>query len=229
MPATLPSSITADKQSGVSWLWLALGAVAAALAGGAALLRLRRRPQEPAPIEPPLARSSAQALAATGADALAMTVEAIQLSRSFLYATVDYRVTLRNRLDRALQQVAVEADLTSASNDRPVDQQLAAAGTALEPRHAAARLMPGQSIRFEGKLQLPLAQVSVVRQSGISLLVPLLRLRATADGLAPLARTYVIGQGGAGAARPQPFRLDEPPRSYAPLAQRALDQATIKA
>jgi hypothetical protein len=48
-------------------------------------------------------------------------------------------------------------------------------------------------------------------------------VRATAAGAEPVATTLVIGRREGAAARPQPFRLDEPPRSYAPLAQRVLE------
>ena len=37
-----------------------------------------------------------------------------------------------------------------------------------------------------------------------------------------LVKTFVVGQGQPDGGRVQPFRLDEPPRSYAPIAQREL-------
>ena len=162
-------------------------------------------------------------------DMLAIAVEAIRMDRSVLNATVGYRVTIRNRTTQALTQVAVEADLVSASRERPAEQQLASPGVALTPRHAADRLAPGQSLRFEGQVRLPLAEAGAIWQGRVGLLVPLLRVRATAaEGLA-VATTLVIGRAEGAAARPQPFRLDEPPRSYAPLAQRVLDAVPARA
>lgn len=145
------------------------------------------------------------------------------MDRSVMNATVGYRVTLRNRTAQALTGLAIEADLVSASKERPAEAQLASPGQALAPRHTADRLAPGQSMRFEGQVRLPLAEVSAIWQGRVGLLVPLLRVRATAAGAQPVATTLVIGRREGAAARPQPFRLDEPPRSYAPLAQRVLD------
>ena len=227
-PQVSPTAVSSNSSGLLPWL---LGLAALLIAGGAFLF-LRRRPEvEPAPIEPPIVQRNTQdatSVVPAGdtepeGEALAMQVEAIRLSRSFMNVTVDYRVTLRNRLGRALENATVEADLVSASNDRPLANQLAARDTALPTRHSVVRLGPGQSQRFEGKLQLPLAQAAIIQQGAVGVLVPLLRARASAGNATPLAKTYVIGQGAPGATRPQPFRIDEPPRSYEPLIQRALD------
>jgi hypothetical protein len=145
------------------------------------------------------------------------------MDRSVMNATVGYRVTLRNRTAQALSGVAIEADLVSANKDLPAEAQLASPTQQLTPRHTAERLAPGQSLRFEGQVRLPLSQASAIWQGRVGLLVPLLRVRATAAGAEPVATTLVIGRREGAAARPQPFRLDEPPRSYAPLAQRVLE------
>ncbi len=81
---------------------------------------------------------------------------------------------------------------------------------------------PGQSTALEGQVQLPLAQAQVVMQGRHPLLVPLLRVRVDGPGESALIKTFVVGQGLPDGGRVQPFRLDEPPRSYAPIAQREL-------
>ena len=62
-----------------------------------------------------------------------------------------------------------------------------------------------------------------LRQGNVPVFVPLLRLTVRAANLKPRAYTYVIGakplERG---ARPNPFRLDEGPRSYGQLTTRAL-------
>ncbi len=56
------------------------------------------------------------------------------------------------------------------------------------------------------------------------LYVPLLRVRAEADGMAPLARTFVVGMRAAmPGGRLQPFRLDDMPQTHVAIGQRALD------
>lgn len=218
------SDLPAVAARQLPWLWLALAGVALAVLG-AALFLWRRRAAPPAPA---IMAPRAAAPREEPGDALSIAVEAMRMDRSVLNATVGYRVTIRNRTAHALVGVAVEADLVSASGDRPAEQQLASPDQALTPRHAADRLAPGQSLRFEGQARLPLAQASAIWQGRVSLLVPLLRVRATADGSVPVATTLVIGRAEGQAARPQPFRLDEPPRSYAPLAQRVLHSAPAR-
>lgn len=218
-PVQSPLATAPDEAPSLPWMWLGLGLLAAA---GAALFLRRRRVEPAAPtILTPLVPTATPPL--DPAQALAMSVEAVRMDRSVMNATVNYRVTLRNRTAQALSGLAVEADLVSASADRPAESQLASPGHALTPRHSAERLAPGQSLRFEGQVRLPLAEASAIWQGRVGLLVPLLRVRATAVGAQPVATTLVIGRSAGVAARPQPFRLDEPPRSYAPLAQRVLD------
>ena len=224
-PASVGTTAAEGGHSGPAGWSAILVALATLIAGAALVFRIRRR------------RGTRQAVAfvapvvpaAAPGEALAITVEAVRLDRSVLNATVGYRVTVRNRTTQALSGVAVEADLVSASRERPAEQQLASPGQALAPRHAADRLGPGQSLRFEGQVRLPLSEASVIRQGRIGLLVPLLRVRATAGGALPVATTLVIGRAEGQAARPQPFRLDEPPRSYTPLAQRVLDATPARA
>lgn len=225
---SLPAA-SVEEQSGLRWLWIALGVLAVAAAAGAFVMLRRRRgePEAPTILAPqvPLAATSP----GIAAEALAISVEAVRMDRSVLNATVGYRVTLRNRTAQALSGVAIEADLVSASKDRPAEAQLASPGQALTPRHTAERLAPGQSLRFEGQVRLPLSEASAIWQGRVGLLVPLLRVRATASQAEPVATTLVIGRREGAAARPQPFRLDEPPRSYAPLAQRVLDAVPARA
>jgi hypothetical protein len=219
-PAVTPPD---ERAQPLSWVWLALGGALASAAAG--LILWRRRPGRIA--APDIIVPHVPTV--LPGEALTIGVQAVRLDRSVLNATVGYRVTIRNRTAQALSGVAVEADLVSASSDRPAEQQIALPEQALTPRHAAERLSPGQSLRFEGQVRLPLSEASAIWQGRIGLLVPLLRVRATAAEAAPVATTLVIGRAEGSTARPQPFRLDEPPRSYAPLAQRVLDAVPARA
>ena len=160
---------------------------------------------------------------------LSVRFEPLRLSRSVMAATLYYRVTILNRGAKALSEVVLEADLGSASGSRPVDEQVLDENKPLTPRQVFGRLATGQSARFEGSVQLPLAQADVIRQGNTALLVPLMRLRATATDAAPFARTFAVGQAaGTGSNRLQPFRMDEGLRSWEPLAQRVLDRPAPK-
>ena len=155
---------------------------------------------------------------------ISVRFEPLRLSRSVMAATLYYRATILNRGPAALNEVVLEADLGSASGGRPVDEQVLDENKPLTPRHVFGRLATGQSARFEGSVQIPLAQADVIRQGNTALLVPLMRLRATAKDAVPFARTFAVGQlAESGSSRLHPFRLDEGLRSWEPLAQRVLD------
>ncbi len=153
-----------------------------------------------------------------------MRVEAIKLTRSFMNATLDYRIILRNRTDSAVNNIAIGAKLVAAHGALPVEQQIAGAHTELDAAHRIERLSPSQSKTIEGKLTLPLSAIQPIRQGNASLFVPILQLRADGPMIEPVIRSTVIGQVAAGGTeRLQPFNLGDPPQSYAALSQRALD------
>lgn len=161
---------------------------------------------------------------AVPADALKVELTAVKLTRSFRNATLAYRITLHNRSARALEQVAVGGELIGAHGSQPLENQIASSGAALPELHRIERLSLGQSRTLDGTLTLPLEAIVPIRQGSAALFVPLFRLVVTGARMEPLARTFVVGQPSAGATgRLTPFRLDEPPRSYQPIGQRALD------
>ena len=212
-----PGSETAD------WTWLAILAAALAAIGAGLIFWKRRRTSAPAPqIERPVVASVPKANAATAADALTVRLTAEKLTRSAMFATLKYRLTLVNRTDAALSDVTVGVDLVSASAASPMEQQVATAETSLEPKHTLARIAPRQNVAVEGQVQLPLSTAQVIMQGRHPLLVPLMRVRVDGAGEGALVKTFVVGQGQPDGGRVQPFRLDEPPRSYAPIAQREL-------
>ncbi len=220
VPAELPPLATDEEPA--SWsAWLGIIAALGLAAAGGAFAVMRRRKGAAVPT---IERPTVGGLAAPASgNALNLRVEALKLSRSVMNATLFYRVTVLNRSQAPLSRVAIEADLTSAHGDAPMEQQLSGPQTALQPRHEAQRLAAGQSARFEGQIVLPLAQAKLLRQGQVALLVPLLRMRATAAGAEPIAKTFAIGPASSGGGdRLVPFRLDEGPRSYEPLAQKAI-------
>ena len=156
------------------------------------------------------------------ADALTIRCETEKLTRSAVFATLKYRLTLVNRTDSALNDVAIGLDLVSAHSGAPMEEQVATSATALETRHNLPRIAPRQNVTVEGQVQLPLAGAQVIFQGRHPLLVPLMRVRVDGAGERALVKTFVVGQGVPNGGRVQPFRLDEAPRSYSPIAHREL-------
>lgn len=226
LPSAIPAAPDAPREQGSSlapFLLAALG-IAAAI-GGAAWWRRRRATVRPVAIERPLVPANDDdGVGAAGRDPLKIELAAVKLTRSFMNATLSYRITLHNRSGRALANVAVAGELIGAHGSQPLESQIASSGTVLPELHRVERLSPGQSRTVDGAMTLPVGAITPIRQGPAALFVPLLRLVVTGDGVEPLARTFVVGQPGVGqTGRLTPFRLDEPPRSYQPLGQRALD------
>ncbi len=146
----------------------------------------------------------------------------VKLTRSAVYATLKYRLTLVNRTDGPLADVRIGIDLSSAHAGAPMEEQVATDTTRLETRHVLPRISPRQNVSVDGEVKLPLAAAQIIRQGRLPLLVPLMRVRVDGAGEDALVKTFVVGQGGAQGGRVQPFRLDEAPQSYQPIAQREL-------
>ncbi|TCD00650.1 hypothetical protein EYB45_11090 [Erythrobacteraceae bacterium CFH 75059] len=223
-----------NRLTGLPWLWL-LALLPLAAAGW----WWRRRRQEARPVRVPViqkpqlpvaANDDSAASGLTGRDGsgpapqLAVELVAMKLTRSFMNATLAYRITVRNRGAAPARELAVTGELVGAHGSQPLENQIASAEARLPLLHTVDRLAPGQALSLDGTLVLPVHAITPIRQGSAALFVPLLRLVVSGPGLDPLARTFVVGQPGTGlTGRLQPFRLDEPPRSYQPIAQRALD------
>ena len=224
-PSTTPApsleNAEAQDQGNSRLLWL--GGLAALIAAAVAVFAWRRRKIAAVPMtieRPQVDRTAAASMPI--AEALVLKPEGIKLTRSFANATLAYRITLVNRAKHALRDLTIGGDLISAHGRAPMEEQIAGDATPLELRHTVDRIAPGQTVRLEGQMRLPLASVQVIRQGKSPLLIPLLRLRVDREGDAPLVKTFVIGQGSADGGRVQPFRLDEPPRTYQVIGQREL-------
>lgn len=218
--ATNAASVAESSDAGINWIWPAVGGGLLALLGLGYFLSQRRRNVPPPEIEKPVVGSGGGLAAPTD---LQIRAEAIKLTRSVMNATLHYRVSLMNRSTKALSNVEFGADIVSAHGGVPVEQQVASTSQRLEKRHTFDRIAPGQSVRYDGQITIPLSQARVIRQGKAALFVPLLRVRLDGASAEPLVKTFVVGLGIPGGGRVTPFRIDEGPRSYEPIAARALD------
>lgn len=215
---------------------MALGGLIAASGIGAALWFRRRRSIEDAPtpaIEPPRplghpaptpAAPPASALnPAPAGPSLLIEAQVKQLARSMRFATLSYQLRVTNRGAHPLENVSFGGDLVTAHARVPTQAQLADPAVALAPVRSIERLDPGESAEFTGEFRLPVEEIRPIPHGKAVVYVPLLRVRAEATGMAPVARTFVVGLRQPGAQRLQPFRLDEMPQTYHAVGQTALD------
>ncbi len=229
LPAPLPTA-PAEEEGLPGWLYALAGALV--LAGAAAALWWRRRssaeapsveierPRVPAAPGPTLA--AAPPLTATGPQ-LTIEARAVRLSRSMMFATLSYEMVVTNRSAQPLRDLRLGADLVTAHARIPTDQQLADPQVPLAQVKTFEQLDPGASVQFAGELRLPVSEIRPIPHGKAVVYVPLLRVRAEADGVSPIARTFVVGVSGGASRRLQPFRLDEMPQTYSAVSQHALD------
>ncbi|MEH6684756.1 MAG: hypothetical protein V7664_09670 [Qipengyuania sp.] len=223
-PLPVPSTPAPVEDPAQDWPWLPIGGaiVLLGLLAAAGLVWRRRSAAAVPQIEWPTVGTAGPSGPVPMSAALTVQVENEKLIRSAAFATLKYHMTLVNRTDAPLTDVTVGLDLVSAHAGAPMEEQVATLATALDQRHLVARISPRQSVTLEGQVQLALAGAHVIRQGRYPLLVPLLRVRIDGPGEGAVLKTFVVGQGTPGGGRVQPFRLDEGPRSYAPIAQREL-------
>jgi len=243
LPSVEPSTPTVAETPAASedglpgWLY-ALGGLLVAGAIGGAYVVLRRRREgaiDEAPVieRPPLGASPAAASPAAASPPAAaiqagppLVIEAHvqQLARSMMFATLTYELRVTNRGPVPLENVSFGGDLVTAHARVPTEQQIADPAMPLTPVQSLTRLDPGESASFAGEFRLPVNEIRPIPHGKAVVYVPLLRVRADADGMDPIARTFIVGLKTPGSGqRLQPFRLDEMPQTYHAVGQKALD------
>lgn len=156
----------------------------------------------------------------------ALRIEATpsHLTRSLMAATFSCRISLINQGSAPLDDVVIAIDLTTAHGSVPSSEQLADLTCALPEVGRIAAIAPGKSVEFAHEVRLPTAAIRIMQQGSAQLYVPLLRVRAQAEGDTPVARTFIVGTLPEGGAKKlQPFRLDEMPQTYRAIGLAALD------
>lgn len=135
---------------------------------------------------------------------LDLALDIIGATRSMMMFTLDFRLELANRSDRAVRDLSIAGKLASAqrggSNAAPV-----AGGQLIGD---ITRIGPQQSRAIIAQLQLPLSEVTPILQGRKPLLIPLLHLTIEGKGCPAMSRSYVIGtpsQSGTGRVHPLPL------------------------
>ena len=151
---------------------------------------------------------------------LEVSLEPLRLSLTLVNAALAWRLEVANRGSAPLIGVTIGADMISAHASMSREEQLAGPGNGALPVQRIETLEPGENRTVEGEFRLPFGQIVPIRQGNAALLLPLARFRVEAEGARPVVRTFAVGQPGNGSGL-QPFRLDQGPRVYPKLAQRA--------
>ncbi|WP_095011549.1 hypothetical protein [Tsuneonella mangrovi] len=247
MPSAPPAAATVTAMpSGAGRsdnLFYALVALAALAVGALAIVFLRRRqvansrppeivrprpvmplesnsgPAKATPAKPPAPSPAVPARSPVLVEAVPMT-----LSRSMMNATLEVHFALTNRSGHPLSDVAIEADLISAHGREPAERQLADPAASLPAIQQVGPLEIEGRTEFDARILLPVGKIRPLAQSGGQPYVPLLRVRVTAEGEQPSARTFLIGKiAPAQPTRVMPFQLDEMPQVHSDIGLKPLD------
>nr|WP_298926185.1 LPXTG cell wall anchor domain-containing protein [uncultured Erythrobacter sp.] len=154
----------------------------------------------------------------------ALQLDIVSAARSVMMLTVDYHLNIANRSDRALRDFAVNASLICARRG-------SAAGSAVsaQPLQLVERIGPHQSRAISGKLQLPLSEISPLRQGRTPVIVPLIELTIETSGYPARTHKFVVGMpSAANAAKLHPIPLDNPPGGLPGLRTKEIKDAPEK-
>ena len=159
---------------------------------------------------------SADTAAASEPPRIDLTLEITAATRSVMMFTVEYRLTIANRSDRAVTDVSAAVQLAcaraSAGNASPGAAQSLA---------GIARVGPHQARSVTGTVQLPLSAIAPLRQGSSPLFIPLAHVTLEGEGLRAMTRSFVIGTPSS-AGRVHPIPLDQPPGAIAGLVAQAI-------
>lgn len=179
-------------------------------------------PVAPAPTPAPVPAPAPAAPAAPIPATLTLDMEALRFGLTLMNATLPYRLTLANGHATPLHGLRVTVDMISAHASLSREEQLSGPPAGLAPAHRIEQIAAGDSHQLKGELRLPFPQIVPIRQGNITLMLPLVRFRVESDDGEVATRVFVVGQAGADpGAGLQPFRLDQGPRNFTQVAQRA--------
>lgn len=220
-PATSPSVAVGEPLFDLAEWWpLVASALAAIAVLGAFAIWPRRRKPKVARLAPPVdARDTAAPTSSDDAPRLDLTLEIIAATRSVMMFTVQYRLNIANRSDRAVTDLAATAQLACARASAGAAPSAAAGQSAA----GIARVGPQQARSITGEVQMPLSAIQPLRQGMTPLFVPLVHITLEGEGLPAINRSFVIGPpSGSGAGRLHPIPLDQSPGKIAGLVAQAV-------
>lgn len=143
-------------------------------------------------------------------------------------ATVDFALTVTNGGDAPARNVRMEARLFAMGDDHDAVLTRFFADPLAQPVPVADTLVPGVGAELRAKVTLPRSAVRPIQVADRVLFVPLVAFNLLYDWGGDDVRTgqtamsYVVGrETNPPAAKMAPFRLDQGPRIYRQVGQRA--------
>lgn len=183
-----------------------------------------------APTPAPAAPRTPTAPATADRPWIDLTMEVRGARLSLMGATIIYVLTLRNRGERAAEDLLIRSLIANADAGQQALLGQFFAGSAGLPTHSVVSIAPGEEQSLTGELRLLPDQIAPVQMGDRSLLIPLVAFDAqyrwsdegSATGAGRTGRAFIVGQEKTPPAdRLAPFRLDQGPRQYRAPGSRA--------
>ena len=153
---------------------------------------------------------------------VALRLDIKSASRSLMRMSVEFTLEIANRTDHAVRDLNVAGELSTAregaAGPAPVDKT----------KHLTKvdRIAPRQSRRVSGTLQLPMSEITAIRQNGNPVVIPLVHFRLGTANQPAIKRTFVVGTPSAtSTTRVHPLLFDGPPGGLPPLRAQLIKQA----
>jgi hypothetical protein len=167
---------------------------------------VEREPDRSAAL-PPVPGSGAESAPQAQPQPLHLGLAVLSATRSVMMFTLEFRLTLANRADIAVRNISISGELACARRGQPNAPSLAAA----TPLETIERIGPQQSRTITATLQMPMREVSAIRQGDKMLFIPLLHITLEGAGQRAGATSFVIGTPSqASQLRVHPLSLDSP-------------------
>jgi outer membrane biosynthesis protein TonB len=151
-----------------------------------------------------------------------LTLDIKSASRSLMRMSVEFTLEIANRSDQAVRDLNIAGELSSAregaAGPAPVDKT--------QHLTKVDRIAPQQSRRVSGTLQLPMSEVTAIRQNGNPVVIPLIHFRLGSANQPAIKRTFVVGTPSAMSnTRVHPLLFDGPPGGLPPLRAQLIKQS----
>ncbi|MEM1051645.1 MAG: hypothetical protein AAGI28_06065 [Pseudomonadota bacterium] len=151
-----------------------------------------------------------------------VSLDIIGASRSLMRLSVEFSLEVSNRSKFPVKDLDIAGELGCAREGTvgpsPIDEA--------QPITVIERIAPQQSRRVAGTLQLPVNEVTTIRQNGKPVVIPLMHFRLGGSAQQAIKRSFVVGTPSASSPkRVHPLVLSGPPGSLPPLRAQLIKQA----
>jgi hypothetical protein len=161
---------------------------------------------------------------------LDLALEITGATRSMMMFTLQYRLTIANRSDRAVNDLAMAVQIACARASHDAMGGNAPSSGSAQRTGRIERVGPHQARTITGEVQLPLDAIAPLRQGRTPLFIPLVHITLEGEGQRALARSFVIGTPSvSGGTRLHPVPLDTPPGAVGGLIAQSVTIPAVSA